>query len=81
VGLTGVLNPVTWVLLGTVVAGESLTTPQPGGMVLVGAGVFHGRPAAARFRDRTHCHGAKPAGNEGDPRTRQSSRTLAAFRP
>ncbi|MFJ7776867.1 EamA family transporter [Streptomyces yangpuensis] len=45
VGLIGLLNPVTGVLLGTVVAGEVLTGRQLGGLALVLAGVALGRPA------------------------------------
>ncbi|MFE1291509.1 EamA family transporter [Streptomyces sp. NPDC058751] len=45
VGLIGLLNPVTGVLLGTVVAKEVLTLQQLGGLVLVLAGVVLGRPA------------------------------------
>lgn len=45
VGLIGLLNPVTGVLLGTVVAGEVLTGQQLCGLVLVLVGVFLGRPA------------------------------------
>lgn len=44
VGLIGLLNPVTGVLLGTVVAGEVLTGRQLGGLALVLAGVALGRP-------------------------------------
>ncbi|MEU6988881.1 EamA family transporter [Streptomyces sp. NPDC046324] len=44
VGLIGLLNPVTGVLLGTAVAGESLTVQQVCGMALVVAGVVLGRP-------------------------------------
>ncbi|MFE2045073.1 EamA family transporter [Streptomyces sp. NPDC059477] len=45
VGLIGLLNPVTGVLLGTAVAGEALTAQQVCGLVLVLAGVWLGRPA------------------------------------
>ncbi|MER5382500.1 EamA family transporter [Streptomyces sp. NPDC002688] len=45
VGLIGLLNPVTGVLLGTVVAAEVLTLQQLGGLILVLAGVVLGRPA------------------------------------
>ncbi|MFD9461592.1 EamA family transporter [Streptomyces sp. NPDC060027] len=45
VGLIGLLNPVTGVLLGTVVAAEVLTVQQLGGLILVLAGVVLGRPA------------------------------------
>ncbi|MER5795744.1 EamA family transporter [Streptomyces sp. NPDC001980] len=44
VGLIGLLNPVTGVLLGTVLAGEVLTGRQLCGLVLVLAGVVLGRP-------------------------------------
>ncbi|MEU6355379.1 EamA family transporter [Streptomyces sp. NPDC047072] len=51
VGLIGLLNPVTGVLLGVAVAGEGLTPQQLCGLVLVLAGVTLGRPARARPRD------------------------------
>ncbi|MFF8532335.1 EamA family transporter [Streptomyces sp. SAS_267] len=51
VGLIGLLNPVTGVLLGTVVAKEALTLQQLGGLVLVLAGVVLGRPRPAIQRD------------------------------
>lgn len=51
VGLIGLLNPVTGVLLGTVVAKEALTLQQLGGLVLVLAGVVLGRPRRADRRD------------------------------
>ncbi|MEX3105818.1 EamA family transporter [Streptomyces sp. ST1015] len=44
VGLIGLLNPATGVLLGTAVAGDSLSGRQLGGLVLVLAGVVLGRP-------------------------------------
>ncbi|MFB7670352.1 DMT family transporter [Kitasatospora purpeofusca] len=44
VGLLGLLNPLTGVLLGTAVAGERLGPPQFAGLVLVLAGVALGRP-------------------------------------
>ncbi|MGZ9928870.1 EamA family transporter [Streptomyces sp. NC-S4] len=44
VGLIGLLNPVTGVLLGTVVAGEALTARQLCGLALVLGGVALGRP-------------------------------------
>jgi probable blue pigment (indigoidine) exporter len=47
VGLVGLLNPVTGVLLGTLAAGESLTARQLGGLALVFAGVLCGRRRAA----------------------------------
>ncbi len=50
VGLLGLLNPVTGVLLGTVIAAESLTPQQLAGLALVLAGVVLGRPARAARR-------------------------------
>ncbi|CAM5244804.1 ABC transporter permease [Streptomyces spiroverticillatus] len=44
VGLIGLLNPVTGVLLGTALAAESLTLQQLGGLALVLTGVVLGRP-------------------------------------
>lgn len=44
VGLIGLLNPVTGVLLGTAVAGEVLTVQQLCGLALVLVGVVLGRP-------------------------------------
>ncbi|BFO18088.1 EamA family transporter [Streptomyces sp. KM77-8] len=51
VGLIGLLNPVTGVLLGTAVAGEVLTVQQLGGLALVLGGVVLGRPRRAGRRD------------------------------
>ncbi|MEU5694102.1 EamA family transporter [Actinosynnema sp. NPDC020468] len=48
VGLLGLLNPVTGVLLGTAVAGEVLTGRQLVGLALVLAGVLLGQPALTR---------------------------------
>ncbi|MDX3539475.1 EamA family transporter [Streptomyces sp. MB09-01] len=48
VGLLGLLNPVTGVLLGTALSGESLRPLQLCGLALALAGVLLGRPAAAR---------------------------------
>ncbi|MFJ4668636.1 EamA family transporter [Kitasatospora purpeofusca] len=56
VGLLGLLNPLTGVLLGTVVAGERLGPPQFAGLVLVLAGVALGRP-----------RGGSGGGSEGAP--------------
>ncbi|MEV6159248.1 DMT family transporter [Nonomuraea sp. NPDC052129] len=49
VGLIGLLNPVTGVLLGTVLAGETLTAQQVCGLVLVLSGILLGQPAAKRL--------------------------------
>ncbi|QCX74534.1 putative DMT superfamily transporter inner membrane protein [Streptomyces sp. YIM 121038] len=50
VGLIGLLNPFTGVLLGTAVAAEVLTVRQLCGLALVLAGVVLGRPARAGRR-------------------------------
>ncbi|MGJ7417032.1 DMT family transporter [Streptomyces cinereoruber] len=50
VGLLGLLNPVTGVLLGMAIASESLTVQQFGGLALVLAGVCLGRPTRAERR-------------------------------
>ncbi|MFC8276061.1 DMT family transporter [Streptomyces sp. NPDC057271] len=50
VGLIGLLNPVTGVLLGTAVAGEILTVQQLCGLALVLIGVVLGRPTRAGRR-------------------------------
>ncbi|MEV6683474.1 EamA family transporter [Streptomyces erythrochromogenes] len=60
VGLIGLLNPVTGVLLGTAVAGEVLTVRQLGGLALVLAGVALGRPTAGARPDR-RCPAGAPA--------------------
>lgn len=49
VGLVGLLNPVTGVLLGTTVAGEALTARQLCGLALVLLGILLGQPGAARL--------------------------------
>jgi probable blue pigment (indigoidine) exporter len=48
VGLIGLLNPVTGVLLGVFVAGETLSTPQIVGLALVFAGIVMGQPLVER---------------------------------
>ncbi|QNP61553.1 DMT family transporter [Streptomyces genisteinicus] len=50
VGLVGLLNPVTGVLLGTVVAGERPAAAQLCGLALVLLAVVLGRPAPGRAR-------------------------------
>jgi probable blue pigment (indigoidine) exporter len=48
VGLIGLLNPVTGVLLGVFVAGETLEPQQLVGLALVFAGIVMGQPVARR---------------------------------
>ncbi|MFF3088185.1 EamA family transporter [Streptomyces nojiriensis] len=76
VGLIGLLNPVTGVLLGTAVAGEALTVRQLGGLALVLGGVALGRPPgkggrAGRGRQREP---ATPAGRTTSYATDRPSR-------
>ncbi len=52
VGLVGLLNPVTGVGLGALIAGESFTGLQVVGMALVIAGILLGQPLARRRRGR-----------------------------
>lgn len=52
VGLIGLLNPVTGVLLGTFIAGESLSLQQGLGLVLVLFGVLCGQPIVAKIFSR-----------------------------
>jgi probable blue pigment (indigoidine) exporter len=52
VGLVGLLNPVTGVLLGAFVAGDRLSGHQFIGLALVLVGVVIGQPATGRFISR-----------------------------
>lgn len=52
VGLVGLLNPVTGVLLGTLLAAETLTGRQIAGILLVLAGILLGRSTTTRRRRR-----------------------------
>lgn len=52
VGLIGLLNPVTGVVLGVLLAGEVLGGWQVAGLALVLAGILLGQPAAARVAAR-----------------------------
>jgi probable blue pigment (indigoidine) exporter len=49
VGLVGLLNPVTGVTLGLLLAGESLSPRQAVGLALVLVGIGLGQPAASRL--------------------------------
>lgn len=60
VGLIGLLNPITGVLLGAVIAGETLTAQQICGLVLVLFGILLGQPAAARLIAIVRAARAKP---------------------
>lgn len=63
VGLIGLLNAVTGVLLGTLIAGETLGPLQVLGMLLVFAGILLGQPATGvRLRRlRARSRGQRPA--------------------
>ncbi|MFB7334066.1 EamA family transporter [Streptomyces adustus] len=63
VGLIGLLNPVTGVLLGTAVAGEVVTVQQLCGLVLVLAGVVLGQPRRVGRRDSSQAP-ARPISDE-----------------
>ncbi|MFD7781955.1 EamA family transporter [Streptomyces nojiriensis] len=74
VGLIGLLNPVTGVLLGTAVAGEALTVRQLGGLALVLGGVALGRPPGKDGRAERRDDSVAPAAGSGrlpDPRRRR----------
>lgn len=73
VGLIGLLNPVTGVLLGTVVAGEVLTGRQLCGLALVLGGVALGRPPGQGRR-------AGRAGRAASGRTPETPRGLGRLR-
>ncbi|MGW1411263.1 DMT family transporter [Streptomyces sp. NPDC002403] len=75
VGLIGLLNPVTGVLLGTAVAGEVVTVQQLCGLVLVLAGVVLGRPRRAGRSDssRTPPHPVSTECPAGAPSLRKPS--------
>lgn len=63
VGPLGLLNPVTGVLLGTVVAGETLTPRQLCGLLLAVGGIFLGRPKGRE----TAKGGQRPTTAPADP--------------
>ncbi|WP_445528802.1 EamA family transporter [Streptomyces cyslabdanicus] len=70
VGLIGLLNPVTGVLLGTVAAGEVLTGRQLCGLALVLAGVVLGRPTRAGRRGSSRGAGTGGPAPHDSPRRR-----------
>jgi probable blue pigment (indigoidine) exporter len=71
VGLVGLLNPVTGVLLGTLLAGEALGPRELVGIALVFAGILLGQPALGSMRARA----ARAS------RIRRSGRGVARRRP
>ncbi|MFI9030986.1 EamA family transporter [Streptomyces sp. NPDC053560] len=75
VGLVGLLNPVTGVLLGLALADEALTPQQLCGLVMVLAGVALGRPTGAgqRGNDRASVRSASGEQHTREPGPRNSS--------
>ncbi|MEU0952993.1 EamA family transporter [Streptomyces niveus] len=65
VGLIGLLNPVTGVLLGTLVAGDTLTGRQGAGLVLVFLGIVLGQPGMTRAARALRAR--RPAARSGEP--------------
>ncbi|WP_030922804.1 EamA family transporter [Streptosporangium amethystogenes] len=77
VGLVGLLNPVTGVLLGTTIAGEVLTAQQFCGLALTLVGILLGQPVAARLVAIGRRRGrARPAG----PARRRAFREVSRSR-
>lgn len=60
VGLVGLLNPMTGVVLGAAVAQETLAAQQIGGLVLVIVGILLGQPVAHRLASRVRAGGPVP---------------------
>lgn len=74
VGLVGLLNPVTGVLLGTMIAGEPLSARQLCGLALVLAGIL--LPHTGRTRERAYDRKrAKTVAEAGFPDDRAVRRT------
>lgn len=64
VGLIGLLNPVTGVLLGTCIAGETLSVRQMCGTALVIAGIALGSPSGSGRRGARPCRpGVRDSGS------------------
>ncbi|BCY11764.1 DMT family transporter [Actinoplanes sp. L3-i22] len=74
VGLIGLLNPVTGVLLGTAIAGETLGARQICGLVLVLIGVLLGQPAVQSWLRAVRGAEARPPGVAPRPRSLHDSR-------
>ncbi|MEU7578759.1 DMT family transporter [Streptomyces sp. NPDC041068] len=67
VGLVGLLNPVTGVLLGTLLAAEPLTAQQLLGLALALTGVLLGRPRAGKAAAATLTPSAPPRPRQPKP--------------
>ncbi|MEU3497877.1 EamA family transporter [Kitasatospora cineracea] len=75
VGLIGLLNPVTGVLLGTALDGEPLGPARLGGMALVAVGVLLGRPRPGGASPRAR------AGRTGLPPARRAAAAAQGCEP
>lgn len=75
VGLVGLLNPVTGVLLGTALVGEAFGPRQAVGAALVLGGVVLGQRATTRRPSTT---GRRRPNPEGDQRAQTASRATAS---
>lgn len=78
VGLIGLLNPLTGVLLGTALAGETLTPQQLAGLVLVVLGILLGQPAAARLLSRRRPPRPRAAAHATGPGPRENAAAAPA---
>jgi probable blue pigment (indigoidine) exporter len=80
VGLIGLLNPLTGVLLGAVIAGETVTVPQICGLALVFLGILLGQPVAVRLVTlvRSAAVGQARPGRRREPATRCGPHQLPA---
>ncbi|MDR8410842.1 DMT family transporter [Nonomuraea sp. 3-1Str] len=81
VGLIGLLNPLTGVLLGTVVAGETLTAQQLLGLALVFAGILLGQPVTTRLLARGPSLRLRPRPSPGTSGTTPGTAVPAAPPP
>ncbi|MFI6786833.1 DMT family transporter [Nonomuraea sp. NPDC050383] len=81
VGLIGLLNPLTGVLLGTVVAGETLTAQQLLGLALVFAGILLGQPVTTRLLARGPSLRRRPRPSPGTSGTTPGTAVPAAPPP
>lgn len=77
VGLIGLLNPVTGVLLGVFIAGEALAPQQLLGLALVFAGILMGQPLMGRAFATWRSRRRRRAGLGGSAPDAESGRTAS----
>ncbi|CAN5313936.1 hypothetical protein BH10ACT7_BH10ACT7_14070 [soil metagenome] len=78
VGLIGLLNPVTGVLLGTLLARETLTLQQVLGLAIVASGILIGQPVVrARFA-RSRAARARPGPSASEAVSRPAARRASS---